>query len=183
MTETNFEQIVEASLRDEAQAQGRIGKSGSWWCFACGHESDGLAHCGRSFPREFSCVGLKNLCAPCRAAHQKVGVHLTQLFSEKRLSVFRVDSRRSRLFRFLRDALEALSEKGNAQAQALRFLLGAHCDPRADENADFRKGVLDCFSRVRLLDFRALAEQLDREEKAYYIERIVCSGIFGRPTL
>lgn len=176
MTEVTHE--LEIFLQREAPAVARAGTVGDSWCFACGHRTGDLAPCGCSFPEDFHCKESRNLCGHCRAAHRKVAAHLTQLFREKRLRVHRADSRRCRLYRHLRDALETLSERGDVQANTLRFLLGAHADPRADEYSDFRKAVLEAFRTAKFLAFARLAAELDEQDKAYYIERIAMSGLF-----
>lgn len=177
-SENNLLRNIEAAVRNEAQALRRAGSAGPW-CYMCGHEGSDLGACGCAFPEAFGCSRLKKLCANCRRAHCKVAAHLTQLFREKKLRVHRADSRRCRLFRFLRDALEAIAQKGDVQAGTLRHLLGANADPRADEYADFRRCVLEQFSRAKFLDFSRLAAELDEQERSYYIEKIAMSGIFS----
>src|SRR6185437_2057012 len=125
-----LKRLVESSIDDEMNAARRAGTSGPW-CFACCHESADLGACSCAFPSEFGCVRLRNLCADCRRAHRKVAAHLEPLFAAKRLRVHRADSRRCNFYRFLRDALEVLSEAGDAQAKILRTLINRNADPRA----------------------------------------------------
>lgn len=172
MTEIDYLQnLMEITTHEEENAARRRGTTGPW-CFACGHENGELARCCCAFPSEFGCAKLRSLCADCRRAHAKVAAHLESLFRAKLLRVHRADARRSRLFRFLRDALEALASRGDVRAKTLRFLLGGHCDPRADEESEFRKTVLDCFQRSHFSDFYGLAFVLAEEEKLYDVMKI-----------
>lgn len=156
MTEADYlETLTKAVEHEEQNAERRRGKNGPW-CFSCGYESAGLAPCGCAFPEAFHCAGLKTLCGECRKGHHKAAAHLQLLFSAKRLAVYRADSKRSRYFRFLRDALEQLGDKGNAQARTLRSLLGSNADPRADEESAFRSAVLRDFRGSHFSDFRGL---------------------------
>lgn len=170
---------LEVLIALEAQAKTRAGTIGDSWCFDCGHRTNDLAPCPCELSESFGCAGRKNLCADCRQGHRKVAAHLTQLFCEKRLRIHRADSRRCRLYRFLRGALETLAENGDVQANTLRFLLGANADPRADEPPVFRKACLEAFRTAQFLAFARLAAELDEQEKNYYIERIAMSGIFN----
>lgn len=172
MTEVDYLQnLMDVVSHEESNAERRAGKVGPW-CFSCGHESNDLSPCGCSFPEAFRCARLRTLCADCRKAHDAVSKHLEMLFAAKRLAVHRADSRRSRFFRFLRDALETLGEKGDRQAKTLRSLLGGHADPRADEEAEFRSTVLDCFSRSHFSDFRGLADAIAEQEQLFYVSKI-----------
>lgn len=172
MTENEYlENLAEAVTHEELAAERRIGRVGPW-CFACGRESSNLAPCACDFPREFHCVKLRSLCSDCREGHRKISTHLKTMFAAKRLAVYRADSRRSRLFRWLRDALETLADKGVMQAKTLRSLLGGRCDPRADEEAEFIKSVLECFARSNFYEFRGLADAIAEEERLFYVTKI-----------
>lgn len=171
MTEAeHLEKLLAVVSHEEENAARRMGKDGcGHWCVSCGHTTSDLAVCGCAFPEAFRCAGGKVLCGACRQGHAKFAAHLETLFAAKVLRVHRADARRSRFFRFLRDALETLAEKGDVQAKTLRGLLGGHCDPRADEPDEFRKTVLDCFSRSHFSDFQNLAKQLAEEERLHDI--------------
>ena len=178
-SEANLQHMVEAAIRDEGRAQDRIGRDyKNWACFFCGHLSSELEPCACPFPQSFHCAGLKSVCPDCRKAHGKVARHISDMFREKVLRHYRVDSRRSRAFRFLRAGLETLAETGDEQAKTLRFLLGANADPRADEPSQFRSAVMDAFARSRFLNFTALARELDEEERLWFIERIATNELF-----
>lgn len=169
MTDVNqADQAVAALIHEESSALNRIGKDfPGYSCFFCGHHDENLGACNCPFPEAFKCSQLKSACPKCSDAHRKVAAHLETLFSAKLLRVHRADARRSRLFRFLRDALEALSDKGDVQAKNLRSRLGGHCDPRTDEPAEFRASVLEAFRRSAFFDFRGLAAAIDEEDKIF----------------
>lgn len=160
---------LEQLIREELEAERRVGKDygPNYSCFSCGHHSEALDPCKCDYPREFGCVNLHALCPNCRTAHEDVADFLTAMFREKRVS-YRVDARRARAFRFLRDALESVAEQyANSSATKLRSLLGRSADPWTDEPADFRIAVLDAFSRAKFLDFQSLSRQLAEEERNY----------------
>lgn len=176
MTESEaLHNLVERGIEAELSAARRRGLSGPW-CHVCGHESNDLAPCACHFPREFGCVGLRNLCSGCRNAHDKVARFLAGMFKEKRVCVPRADARRSAKFRWMRNALEAIHEKhGDAEANRLRSALGQRACPFGDEPEEFRRNVLAAFSRARFWDFQKLAVELDAEERLHYLEKITMS--------
>lgn len=177
--ENEVNAAVEELIREEQNAERRIGKDfPGYSCFFCGHHDESLGPCKCAFPEAFKCSQLKSVCPKCSDAHRKVAAHLNQLFKEKRLAVHRADSRRCRLFRFLRNALEVLAQDSDLAAKTLRFQIGAHADPRADEPNDFQRAVLEAFRKARFFDFARLTVELDEQEKLYYVERTAMSGLF-----
>lgn len=184
MTEVDYlENLIAVVSHQESNAERRAGKVGPW-CFVCGHESANLAPCACDYPREFGCVNLRSLCPDCRAAHESVSRFLTGMFREKKVSVPRVDARRSTKFRWLRQALEVLYEKhGNAAANSLRHRLGEMACPFGDEPAEFKRNVLSAFSRTHFTGFQKLATQLAEEERIHYTLRIAMSPDFQRLVL
>lgn len=174
------EQLLRVLAEPEFAAERRAGKAGPW-CFACGHESADLAPCPCDFPREFSCVNLRSLCPDCRAAHESVSRFLTAMFKEKKVSIPRVDARRARKYRFLRDALEVLHEKhGNVAAKTLRSALGQLACPFGDEPEEFRRNVLSAFSRAHFTDFHKLEKQIAEEERIFDTLKISTTPEFQR---
>ena len=171
-----LKRLAESAIEDEMTAARRIGKDGAGeWCVSCGHTTNDLSPCICAFPESFRCAGGKTLCHDCRAAHKRVGAFLEQLFSAKKLRVHRADSRRCNFYRFLRGALEVLSEAGDAQARILRMLIGRNADPRSDEPGQFRAGVLEAFRRAHFTDFQKLAKQLAEEERLHYLTKLSTS--------
>lgn len=166
--ENEVNAAVEQLFHEQLNADRRVGKDyKNYSCFSCGHHSEALGPCACDYPREFGCVGLRSLCPQCRSAHKEVARFLTAMFKEKVVS-YRVDARRARAYRFLRDALETVAEKySDPRASRLRSLLGQSADPREDEPGDFQRAVLDAFSRAKFLDFKSLSKQIAEEERIY----------------
>lgn len=181
MTEISYlKKLAEVCIADTMDAARRSGTTGPW-CYACGRSDNvELRPCKCGFPESFACSKLKNLCADCGKAHEQVADFIERMFAEKNPRVHRVDGRKARKFRFLRDALETLHEQGDVSAKTLRSLLGSRCDAWADEPDDFRRNVLEAFRRAHFLNFRALAAGIEAEENNYSIEKLVSSGIFNR---
>lgn len=71
-----------------------------------------------------------------------------------------------------------LADEGDLQAKTLRFQIGAHADPRADEPNDFRLAILEAFRTAKFFDFARLAVELVEQERLYCIERAAMSGFF-----
>lgn len=165
-------EIIETVITVEAQARTRAGTVGDWCCM-CGHKTNDLAPCGCSFPEALHCKELRRLCGQCRGAHSAVADFLAGMFREKKVSVPRVDARRSRKFRWLREALESIGEKSsNSRAAELRSALGRNACPFGDEPAEFRENVLRAFRVTKFLAFQELHRQVEEEERLFYLMKI-----------
>lgn len=172
----NLRRLASAAISDEAARLARVGKTSTSWCYCCGRATGDLARCGCQFSQSLHCAGEK-LCGECHGAHRAVARFLSGMFAHP--PVRRVDALRARKFRFLRNALKAISETfHDPRAAGLKrelSILDSYLDPR-DE---FQSGVLDIFSRSKFSRWPEFAQGLRDAEHAFYLESVIASGILN----
>jgi hypothetical protein len=143
------------------------------WCYGCGVAEAPISACTCAHPENFSCHGHK-FCCDCIGARNEVASYVAQMFRMKASD--RVDSRKSRSYRFLTAAAEGSGLRG----QALEGFLHRFADPRDDSSDDFAANVLRAFRRSRFFDFRTLTSKLREEENDFLVVKVIQSGVVGR---